>query len=71
MFAKFVGRLSSTKLKMGNQGSSPHEPLDRAQVPQNGDFKMVRHYLIMVHCLFIIQHVDSEWATDQRQRLLF
>ncbi|XP_063822623.1 protein numb isoform X2 [Ostrinia nubilalis] len=25
---------------MGNQGSSPHEPLDRAQVPQNGDFKM-------------------------------
>ncbi|KAL4716401.1 hypothetical protein ACJJTC_006763 [Scirpophaga incertulas] len=25
---------------MGNQGSSPHEPLDRAQMPQNGDFKM-------------------------------
>lgn len=25
---------------MGNQGSSPHEPLDRAQVAQNADLKM-------------------------------
>lgn len=30
---------------MGNQGSSPHEPLDRAQVAQNADLKMVTIYL--------------------------
>lgn len=48
---------------MGNQGSSPHEPLDRMQVPQNAtDFKMVRTHLIILHYLFIIQHVESAWV---------
>lgn len=28
-------------LNMGNQGSSPHEPLDRAQAAQPTDLKMV------------------------------
>lgn len=43
---------------MGNQGSSAHEPFDRAaQAAANADLKMVLH-LIKLHLQFIIQ-LDS------------
>lgn len=41
---------------MGNQGSSAHEPFDRAaQAAANTDLKMVHTHLIKPHLQFIIQ----------------